>query len=137
MTQRSIRRYKCKRCNKNTTDYLANARGVFDDGVKWEQENIDLCDKCFKITRKEVSQTEQISEMIALKIVKDEDLTKFQEDKKFKQEKFREYQNIKRLQLKKRNDKNKGIGVSPSNARRKESRGVLQGVRGIEGKNGR
>ena len=137
MNDRSIRRYKCKRCFKNTTDYLANARGVFKDGTKWEQENIDLCDKCFNKTRKEVNQTSSINEMMGLGIVKDEDLTKFQTDKKFKQEKFQEFQNIKRLQLKKRNDKLKGIGVSPSNTRRKESRGVLQGVRGIEGKNGR
>ena len=130
----SIRKFKCKRCHKNTNDLWASSGGVFEDGTKWSHENIDLCPRCFKITRREVSQTDVVRQMLELKMITDEDLPKFQLDKKWRAEIFAKFQEHKRNEVRKRNNAVKGIGVSPSSLRRKESRKLL-GVKGI-GKKG-
>jgi hypothetical protein len=81
---RTPRRFKCMRCEKMTVDYLAGYKKEFEDGVKLETENIDLCNKCFKKTQSEHRQTEFIKDALGKGELKDEDLIKLQEDKNFK-----------------------------------------------------
>jgi len=124
MERNTIRKFICKRCNKPTHDFLAVAKGVLPDGTRWEDENLDLCKRCFKITRKETNQTEVIREALAQGLVKDEELPKLQIDANFKRKIFRELAERKSGLLKRRNDyvKQGGKHKSPSNLRRKEKR---------------
>lgn len=130
MRKGSVRKFECLRCHKQSTDQQAEAHGIFADGVKWEHENLDLCKKCFKLTRKENSQTMAVKEMLDRKMILEEDLPKFQDDKQFKIKLFQELDKIHREELQKRNEKIKHI--SPSDKNRKESRKLLQQVRSIE-----
>jgi hypothetical protein len=132
MMRSSVRKFICKRCDKKSVDNLAQAKGVLQDGTKWEDENIDLCTKCFKKTRKERSQTIAIRDAMQLGLLSENDLGKIQDDPQFKKKIFEQVDEIQRKALRKRNDRVKGIGVSPSDEKRKDSRKVLQGLKGIE-----
>ncbi len=124
MDRNTIRKFICKRCNKPTHDFLAVAKGVLPDGTRWEDENLDLCKKCFKITRKEYNQTEVIREALSYGLIKDEDLPKLQTDKDFKRKIFRELAERKSALVKRRNDyiKNGGKHKSPSDLKRQLER---------------
>ena len=104
MERNTIRKFICKRCNKPTHDFLAVAKGILPDGTRWEDENIDLCKRCFKITRKEMNQTEVIREALTTGLVQDKDLKRLQTDKDFKRKIFRELAERKCALVKRRND---------------------------------
>jgi len=121
MERNTIRHFICKRCNKKTHDFLAVLKGVLPDGTKFEDENIDLCKRCFKKTRKEQAQTALVQQAFQLGLIKDEDFTKIQDDMQFKKHLFEKLMELKREAIKIKNDKLKWKTrkhKSPSHLRR-------------------
>lgn len=83
---RKSRRFICMRCEKACNDYRAGYKKTFEDGVKLETENIDLCNKCYKKTESEYRQTEFIKDKLGKGDIKEEDLKRISEDPNFKRE---------------------------------------------------
>ena len=74
------------RCEKKSNDYRAGYTKTFEDGVKLETENIDLCNKCFKKTQSEYRQTEFIKDKLGKGEIKEEDLKRIIDEPNFKRE---------------------------------------------------
>jgi hypothetical protein len=80
------RTFICMRCNKKSVDHTAGYKEELKDGTKLETENVDLCNKCFKLTQSEYRQTEFIKDKLGKGELKDEDLHKIQDSPNFKRE---------------------------------------------------
>ena len=87
-TRGSIRKFVCKRCGKDAQDLQG---GFTQYSKKFETnlvyENIDLCDKCFKITTREQKNLTHLQTAIELGVINKDDietLKKFQTDKHFR-----------------------------------------------------
>ena len=130
---RGVRYFDCKRCGKRTHDQWANAPYFSEKHqIMIHQENLDLCKKCFKKTRKEQSQTMAVKEAMEKGLLKEDDLSKIQDDPNFKAQLFEKLNKLIVEGVRKRNNELKNIGISPSDKRRKESRKTLQGIRALE-----
>jgi len=86
MVRETTRRFICKRCGKPSTDKMGGfSRWDSKNQVEIIYENIDLCNPCFKRTRKEQSQIGMLQQLMQKGILKtEEDFIKFQEDKQFR-----------------------------------------------------
>ncbi len=105
-----IRTFYCKRCNKKSHDKEGGfSRYDTKNKVNLIYENIDLCPKCFKITKKDQQRLTMIQKLMQLKILNnEEDLKRFQTDKQFRNKLIQEHF------IKKKGDTNKKNTHPPS-----------------------
>jgi hypothetical protein len=97
---RTVRKFICKRCEKPSKDL----QGGFSQWSQKHQaeliyENIDLCDKCFKITRNEEKNLKYLQEAMSKGLIKEGDietLKRFQMEKPFRTEILEKLGYIKR-----------------------------------------
>lgn len=75
MDSRSIRKFICKRCGKPSKD-LQGGFNQFSTkhNIVIQYENIDLCDRCFKITNREQKHIENLKKAIELGVISDKDI---------------------------------------------------------------
>jgi len=87
---RTKRHFVCKRCGKKATDLQGGDRiySKKHDCII-ESENVDLCNRCFKLTRKEEKNVQFLQMAIQEGVLDKDDVEafkKFQTDKVFKKE---------------------------------------------------
>jgi hypothetical protein len=88
LNRKTIRHFICKRCSKPSKD-LQGGFSQYSEKHETEliYENIDLCDKCFKITTREEKNLAHLQSAIQQNIIKQEDietLKRFQTDLPFR-----------------------------------------------------
>lgn len=88
MNRNTIRKFVCKRCGKDAKDLQGGFKQFSEKHqVELEYENIDLCDRCFKITIREEKNVKYLQQAIAENLIKQEDiesLKRFQTDRFFR-----------------------------------------------------
>lgn len=102
-----IRTFICKRCGKKDHDKEGGfSRFDTKHNVNLIYENIDLCRKCFKITKKEQMRLTMVQKLMELKLlVTEEDIKRFQTDKQFRNKLIQDNFINKKGSVKERNKK--------------------------------
>ena len=106
MLRKGSRSFICKDCGKRSSDQWGGfKRYDTKNDIMLEYENIDLCRKCFKKFKKAQSKFYMIQTLFAKKVLNEENVKKFNEDKQFRFGLIKKYFVAKAGDLKKKNQK--------------------------------
>jgi len=104
--RKGSRSFICKDCGKRSNDQWGGfKRYDTKNEILLEYENVDLCRKCFKKFRKAQAKFYMIQTLFAKKLLNEENVKKFNEDKQFRFGLIKKYFVAKAGDLKKKNQK--------------------------------
>ena len=102
---KGVRHFICKRCEKPSTDEHGGfSRYDKKHNAELIYENVDLCRKCFKLTRKDQSNFNRIKILFEKHILNENNIKQFQTDRQFKFMIHKKYFVAKKGDLKKINE---------------------------------